>query len=196
MSSIQEESKKSEQELVEEFQRFLSAHGYIREAECHFEGDSDVLADVELALNAPRWPSEMPDYLLLEAKSHHSEDSPNTINKAFGQLLKEANKNTTKRAQRSYCLGLLIPVDGAQWLNSKGKTVKRRSGIEYYRNGFRRIHADIFAGFGQLVNARYVLAFSVQDQYLKVFGWDGFYADEPPLACLTAAPSCRPTLSV
>ena len=119
MSSIQQESKKSEQELVEEFQRFLSTHGYIRQAECHFAGDSDVLADVELALDGPRWPSGMPDYLLLEAKSHHSEDSPNTINKAFGQLLKEANKNTAKRAQRPHCLGLLIPVDGAQWLNGK-----------------------------------------------------------------------------
>jgi hypothetical protein len=62
MSSIQQESKKSEQELVEEFQRFLSAHGYIRQAKCCFAGDSDVPADVELALDAPRWPSEMPDY--------------------------------------------------------------------------------------------------------------------------------------
>lgn len=186
MSSVQQGTKYSEQELVEEFQRFLSSHGDIRAAECHFAGDSDMLADIELALDGSRWPSGMPDYLLLEAKSHHSEDSPNTINKAFGQLMKEANKNTAKRAQRSHCLGLLIPVDGAQWRNGKGKSRKRGSGIEYYRNGFRRIHADIFAGFGELVNARYVLAFSVKEQYLKVFGWNAFHAGEPPLTCLTA----------
>jgi hypothetical protein len=176
----------SEQEFVDAVRSFLCRHGYIRRAECHFDGDSDVLADVELALEEKHWPAEMPGRLLLEAKSHHSLDSPNTINKAFGQLLKEANKSTNTRAQQSHCLGLLIPVDGAAWRNSKGNPVRRDSGIEYYRTGFQRIDAEIFAGFGRLVNARYVLAFSVHEQYLAVFGWDAFHAGDPPLARLTA----------
>lgn len=186
MSTIYQGPKTSEKAFISEVQRFLSAHGYIQEDECHFDGDNDELADVELMLVTPRWPAEMPGALLLEAKSHHSKDSPNTINKAFGQLLKEANKSPVTRAQREHCLGLLIPIDGATWIDPKGERINRGSGIEYYRTGFRRIDAAIFAGFGRLVNARYVLAFSVHEQYLAVFSWDAFHAGNPPLACLTA----------
>jgi hypothetical protein len=186
MSGIYLGPKTSEKDLLNEVRRFLSAQGCIRQDECHFNGDSNELADVELALEARRWPAEMPGHLILEAKSHHSKDSPNTINKAFGQLLKEANKSTVMRSQREHCLGLLIPIDGATWIDSKNKRVNRTSGIQYYRAGFQRIDASVFAGFGRLVNARYVLAFSVHEQYLAVFGWDAFHAGNPPLACIRA----------
>jgi hypothetical protein len=186
MSTIYQGPKTSEKVFVNEVQSFLSAHDYIRRAECHFDGDNDEHADVELALETTRWPVGMPGTLLLEAKSHHSKDSPNTINKAFGQLLKEANKSPVMRAEREHCLGLLIPIDGATWNDSKGERINRGSGVEYYRTGFRRIDAAVFAGFGRLVDARYVLAFSVREQYLEVFNWEAFYAGDQPLARLTA----------
>lgn len=186
MSQVYVGPKTSEEALVNELRRFLSAQGYIRQDECHFDGDSNELADVELALEELRWPAQMPGYLFLEAKSHHSKDSPNTINKAFGQLLKEASKSAVTRSRRDHCLGLLIPIDGATWTDGKGVPISRFSGIEYYRAGFQRINAAVFKGFGRLVNARYVLAFSVHEQYLAIFGWDAFHAGDPPLACLRA----------
>ncbi|BBB66563.1 hypothetical protein UNDYM_2310 [Undibacterium sp. YM2] len=186
MSTIDQGPKTSEKEFISEVQRFLSANGYIQQDECHFDGDNDERADVELVLVTSRWPAEMPGALLLEAKSHHSKDSPNTINKAFGQLLKETNKSLVTRAQREHCLGLLIPIDGATWTDPKGESINRGSGIDYYRTGFQRIDADVFAGFGRLVNARYVLAFSVLNQYLEVFNWDAFHVGNQPLARLTA----------
>lgn len=186
MSDIFQGPKTTEAVFVKKLQCFLSAYGYIRCAECHFDGDDAERPDVELVLEAARWPAEMPTTLLLEAKSHHSKDAPNTINKAFGQLLKEANKSSAKQPDGGHCLGLLIPIDGAMWVDGKGKIMKCRSGIEYYRNGFQRIDATVFAGFGRLVNARYVLAFSVHQQYLEVFSWDAFHAGNPPLARLIA----------
>jgi hypothetical protein len=186
MSKIHHGQKTSEKALIVQVRRFLSANSYIRPAECHFGRDSDELADVELALESARWPAQMPGYLSLEAKSHHSKDSPNTINKVFGQLLKEANKSVVSRVARGQCLGILIPVDGATWLDSNDVTVHRPSGIEYYGDGFRRIDADVFSKFGRLVNARYVLAFSEQKQYLAIFGWDAFHAGDLPFARLSA----------
>lgn len=186
MSKIHHGQKTSEKALIAQVRRFLSANSYIRLAECHFGRDNNELADVELALELAHWPAQMPGYLSLEAKSHHSKDSPNTINKVFGQLLKEANKSVVSRAARGHCLGILIPIDGATWPDSNNVTVHRPSGIDYYGEGFRRIDADIFSKFGRLVNVRYVLAFSEQKQYLAIFGWDAFHAGGPPLACLTA----------
>jgi hypothetical protein len=186
MTKVHYGEKTSEKSFVMEVRRFLSSQGYIKEAECHFDGDSAELADVELALEGAVWPADMPRHLVLEAKSHHSEDAPNTINKAFGQLLKEANKATGKRAQRDHCLGLLIPVDGATWRKKKGMgdLITAKSGIEYYRDGFQRIDSEVFAGFGRLVNAGYVLAFSVYWRYMDVFEWNGFRAGHPALVRL------------
>lgn len=186
MSEIFHGPKTSEKAFIKEVQCFLSAYGYIRCAECHFDGDNDERPDVELVLEAECWPDGMPTTLRLEAKSHHSKDAPNTINKVFGQLLKEANKSSTKQPEGGHCLGLLIPIDGAKWVDSKNKFNTCGSGIEYYRNGFRRIDFTVFAGFGRLVNARYVLAFSVSQQYLEVFSWDAFHAGTPPLTRLIA----------
>jgi len=180
--------KMGEADFINATARFLCSLGFVREIECHFGRDSDTKADVELALDPSHWPTGMPGYLSLEAKSHHSKDSPNTINKAFGQLLKEAGKNSSRRGRPEHCLGLLIPIDGALWLDEREKLVRRGSGIEYYRNGFTRIDSEVFAGFGRLVNARYVLAFSDHYQRLEVYAWDTFHAAGEPLAILVGTP--------
>lgn len=92
MSSIHLGPKISEQEFVDEVRQFLCANGYIREDECHFDGDSDACADVELALEAPPWPAGMPAHLLLEAKCHHSEDAPNAIIRRLASCLKKPTR--------------------------------------------------------------------------------------------------------
>ena len=98
--------KISENDLISAFAAFLLEGSFVNGNDSHFEGDSDESADIELALEKSKWPKEFPDYLLLEAKSHHSKDSPNTINKVFGQLLKETGKCATKRRPKgSCCLG-------------------------------------------------------------------------------------------
>lgn len=172
-----------EAQLVDAVRQFLCTHGLVSEKDCHFDGDGEYMADVELMLSPGRWPEEMPLNLVLEAKSHHSKDSPNTVNKIFGQLMKESSKTRTKK---SFCLGLLIPTDGAQWKDGSGKTITRGSGIVYYQTAFKRIKANLFSEYGRLVNARYILAFSVSHQELCIFGWEDFYHGAKPLHTLVA----------
>lgn len=178
-------SKVTEVQLVSELRHFLVSNCLIRTRDSYFNGDSDEYADVELAVDKMRWPSGVPDYLILEAKSHHSKDSPNTINKIFGQLLKEANKSPAHgRRSSEFCLGILIPTDSAVWYDSNGKTVTRGSGVKYYRDGFRRIKQDTYNAFGKLVDARYVLAYSVRERQLAIYDWSGFYSEKEPLSVL------------
>lgn len=175
--------RSEEEKFVDEVRKFLCTSEYVTASACHFAGDGVGLADVELQLNADLWPSGMPNHLILEAKTHHTKDSPNTINKIFGQLLTEASK---LRKKESYCLGILIPTDGAEWIDSKQKLNRRRSGIDYYRTAFNRIKANLFSEYGELVDAQYVLAFSVKKQALSVFGWNEFYRGELPVRVLVA----------
>ena len=112
-------------------------NSYVRKADYHFDGDNGQSADVELVLESQHWPERMPSHLFLEANCHHSKDSPNTINKLFGQLLKETNKDLVGGQKKNYCLGILIPKDGAEWIDRAGAKVKRGSDVGYYREGFK-----------------------------------------------------------
>ena len=177
--------KFSEKEFINATKEFLVRFGYVKATQCHFDGDNDELADIELVLEADLWPDEMPGNLILEVKSHHSTDSQNTINKIFGQLLKEASKGSLGR-RAACCFGVLVPTDGATWRDQKNKLVKRGSGIHYYQAGFGRIKPELFSKFGSLVDARYIFAFSIANQDLQVFKWDDFHAKGDPIVTLGA----------
>jgi hypothetical protein len=170
-----------EASLIASFRHFVLEKRLVAEAQCHFDGDDEDHADVELHLIQSAWPQEMPQGILLEAKSHHSTDAPNTINKVFGQLLKETGKsNRPSRAESSFCSGILIPIDGIE--RSEGrKTLRRGSGVDYYRRGFQRIPQPIFEKFGVLVDARYVFAYSEMQRALHVYSWSGFHVSNAPL---------------
>ncbi len=111
----------SEKQLIAEAKQFFEEKGLVVSAECHFGEDDDELPDVKIAFNRDQWKGDFPDYLLLEAKSHHSTDSPNTINKIFGQLLKESGKVVEESLEgATFCLGVLIPEDAGTWIVERG----------------------------------------------------------------------------
>jgi hypothetical protein len=169
-----------EASLIASFRQFVLEMHLVSEADCHFGGDDEDHADVELHLNPAAWPQGTPQRILLEAKSHHSTDAPNTINKVFGQLLKETGKSIRASwTQPSFCSGILIPIDGID-RNEGSKRLRRGSGIEYYRRGFQRIPRLIFEQFGVLVNARYVFAYSEMQRALSVYSWSGFHVSDAP----------------
>lgn len=165
--------KISEKELVQKLASFLRRNELV-EQECHFDGDDEGRADIELCLSAPKWPADFPEWLFIEAKSHHSTDAPNTINKIFGQLLKETGKNASDRAKKKYALAVVFPSEKGEWESKGGSKQKTLSGEDYYRQGFSRIDPRAYSGFGELVNVKYVMSFSSTEQCLRVFDWVGF----------------------
>lgn len=170
-----------EAQLIDSLRLFLEKKNLINASESHFGRDNDERADIELVLNRAMWPVGMPTKILLEAKSNHSTDSANTINKLFGQLLKETGKVSRDAwTSSSFCLGVLIPSDPGEWETLKGKKKKAGSGLDYYREGFSRIPRHIFDAFGGLVNARYVFSYSESLKSLSVFTWSGFRNSEEP----------------
>lgn len=170
-----------EASLIASFRQFVIDQQLVAEIDCHFGGDSNDRADVELCIDVTAWPEGMPRRILLEAKSHNSTDAPNTINKIFGQLLKETGKSIRNSWESSsFCLAILIPIDGINCVQH-GKPLKRGSGVEYYRRGFRRIPQDIFNAFGVLVNVRYVFAYSESNRSLNVYLWSQFCISDTPL---------------
>lgn len=169
-----------EAQLIASLRLFLEEKELIVAIDSHFDGDGNDRADVELALRREKWPYGMPEKVLLEAKSNHSTDSPNTINKIFGQLLKETGKLNRQAGACSLCLGILIPSDAGEWETASGKRKRAESGIKYYQDGFSRIPRHIFNAFGGLVDARYVFAYSERLRRLSVFTWSGFRDAENP----------------
>lgn len=169
-------SKVSEAEFIKSLGDFLTRNEYVHAEESHFGKDNDKRPDVELALNREYWVGDFPDYLLLEAKSHHSKDAPNTINKIFGQLLKETGKKTEARLGAGrYCLGVVFPEESAEWTDDNGKRFSQPSGPKYYRSGFNRIDRGKYVAFGELVDARFVLSFSMDVNILRIYKWADFY---------------------
>jgi len=175
--------RRTEADLIDAFRQFVVSKGLVSEAHCHFSGDSDDCADVELTLEAAGWPKNFPRHLLIEAKSHHSTDAPNTINKIFGQLMKETGKHcaTRVRRARSYKLAVLVPADSAHWTGSNGKRHRQPGGLVYYQSGFRRIDRRVYIEFGALVEVAYVLLYSISDASLAVYDWVDFYDQKRPL---------------
>ena len=172
--------KVSENFLVSSFQSHVVEAGLVDTKRCHFGPDTAICADLELALVDGVWPENAGTFLLLEAKSHHSLDSPNTINKIFGQLLKETGKPKTSPARcGQHSFGVLIPADTCEW-RANGQLHTRGSGDEYYRRGFRRIDRNVYIEFGTLVDAKFVLSFSVSKNALSLYSWQGFYDGHPP----------------
>lgn len=134
--------KIEESELIEHFKSFLINEKLIDNNNSHFDGDNAERADVEITIASPeKWRIGQNTRLYIEAKSHHSSDSQNTINKIFGQLLKETGKRELKENE---CLAILFPMESAEWINNKKKTETRVSGEEYYRRGFSRIYPSPF----------------------------------------------------
>lgn len=173
--------KISEGQLVNLVRDFLLKKNLINNIESSFDDQRDTKADIELVLNSVEWNPHVPEVrLIIEAKSHHSKDSANTINKVFGQLMKETGKRSWNENKKS-CLAILIPADRGTWKDSKKKNVNRPSGIEYYQEGFSRINPVIFQQYGDLLRARYILVYSVEEEALSVFSWNGFYERRPPI---------------
>lgn len=176
--------KISESDLVSKFAEFLQQGKFVSEAS-HFDGDNKDRADIELHLVQEKWPKDFPGCLIIEAKSHHSTDAPNTINKIFGQLLKETGKSRSLRAERNHAFAILFPAEAGEWIDKKKKNIKMPEGVAYYREGFSRIFPDTYKAFGTLVNAKYVLAFSQTKAELEVYEWAGFPAGGKPILSLT-----------
>lgn len=176
--------KISEKTFVETLAAFLK-QGQLVDYESHFDGDDDDKADIELCLSTNRWPQDFPKWLFVEAKSHHSTDAPNTINKIFGQLLKETGKSRCDRADKESALAIAFPSEAGAWKNKKNRQIKMPSGEAYYRQGFLRIDRPVYEAFGELVKAKYVLSFSETERRLRVFDWVGFLDGDEPLVVHT-----------
>lgn len=176
--------KISEAELIDNLRNFLIDEDLIDNSDSYFGGDDEVKADVELALNLDQWHSVVFKKLYIEAKSHHSTDSQNTINKIFGQLLKETGKRTLNAEKE--CLAILFPYESGEWLDNNRKSITRIEGVEYYRRGFSRIRKQAFVAFGVLVGAKYILSFSTTSSTLYVYEWENFLdSDFGPIISLT-----------
>ncbi|WP_156480502.1 hypothetical protein [Aquipseudomonas alcaligenes] len=176
--------KISEVELIESFGKFLINQDLIDYENSHFSGDDNHNADVALSLKPGKWPGIQVDKLHIEVKSHHSEDSQNTINKIFGQLLKETGKRSLDKEKE--CLAILFPYERGAWPGRNNKTVTRIEGEAYYRRGFSRIDKQTFVKFGDLVGAKYILSFSTASNTLNVFEWKNFLDEEfSPMISLT-----------
>lgn len=161
-----------ENELVNSLKEFLISEALVHEDKSHFDGDNDDKADVELVLVSERWSSIEFNKIYIEAKSHHSTDSQNTINKIFGQLLKETGKRSIDRSNE--CLAIVFPAENAEWIDNKKNRVTKISGVDYYRRGFSRINPNVFKDFGVLVGAEYIISYSTCSKVLDIYKWATF----------------------
>ena len=123
--------------------------------------------------------SNKDEYLIIEAKSHESKDAYNTRHKIFGQLLKEHGKINSVRNnhKQSLALGILIPKDKP----SSGKSNTKKSGYDFYRDGYIDIPEDLFKQFGQIVKAKYFFVCSITKKEIDVYTWSGFHKGSEPI---------------
>ncbi|PIX99523.1 MAG: hypothetical protein CO125_09145 [Hydrogenophilales bacterium CG_4_9_14_3_um_filter_59_35] len=140
--------------------------------EINIGNDSAACSDIEYISNSD-------EYLIIEAKSHESKDAYNTRHKIFGQLLKEHGKTSASRTEHnsSIALGVLIPKDKT----SSGKSNTKKSGYDFYRDGYSDIPENLFSGFGKLAKVKYVFLCSVENKTVDVYTWVGFHRGEKPI---------------
>ncbi|WP_010676346.1 hypothetical protein [Bacillus timonensis] len=167
--------EQKEQKLIENFKMTLLKHDYIdTKFRVNFGRNTKDFADVEFV-------SKEGEYIVLEAKTHHTRDAHNTYHKLFGELLKETGKNTHIRSkfQGKLSYGILIPDDACDI-----DYVPKDDGMTFYQKQFNNIPQEIFKKFGNLVNAKYVFVYSENKQKIKIYTWMGFYNNEKPLRIL------------
>jgi hypothetical protein len=139
--------------------------------------DSSTCSDIEYISHAG-------EYLVIEAKSHESKDAFNTRHKIFGQLLKEHGKASTIRSGHGspITLGILIPRDET----SSGKSNTKKSGYDFYREGYLGIPEKLFSGFGELVNVKYIFVCSVKSRAVDIYSWSGFHKGDKPIRIVSS----------
>lgn len=146
--------------------------------EINIGNDSASCSDIEYLSNGN-------EYLVIEAKSHESKDAYNTRHKIFGQLLKEHGKSSPSRQKysASIALGILIPKDKT----TSGKSNTKKSGYDFYRDGYSDIPESMFSGFGELAKVKYVFVCSVNDRAIDIYTWAGFRGGEQPIYALPSS---------
>lgn len=146
--------------------------------EINIGNDSAACSDIEYISNGN-------EYLIIEAKSHESKDAYNTRHKIFGQLLKEHGKISSSRQEHSssIALGILIPKDKT----TSGKSNTKKSGYDFYRDGYSVIPEAMFTGFGELAKVKYVFLCSVKNKTVDVYAWSGFHRGENPIYSVPAS---------
>lgn len=140
--------------------------------EINIGNDSASCSDIEYLSNGN-------EYLIIEAKSHESKDAYNTRHKIFGQLLKEHGKNSPSRRENLalIALGILIPKDKT----TSGKSNTKKSGYDFYRDGYSEIPESMFSGFGELAKVKYVFVCSICDRVIDIYTWRGFRSGDAPI---------------
>ena len=153
-------------EVIENDQRF----GIKREI--NIGSDSAICSDIEYISNND-------EYLIIEAKSHESKDAYNTRHKIFGQLLKEHGKKSLERDKHKsgMVLAVLVPKDKP----ASGKSNTKKTGYDFYRDGYLHIPEDLFEKFGKLVKAKYFFVCSIEKRCVDVYTWGGFRKGEAPI---------------
>ncbi len=163
-----------EADLIKCFEDILLKSKYINnDYNKHFGRNSKTLGDIEFVNNEN-------EYLVIEAKSHHSGDAHNSYHKLFGELLKETGRNTTIRTRKykETTLAILIPSDSCEY---QSKSIPKDDGVSFYNKQFRNIPEHIYIGFGKLVNSKYVFTCSERERNIKQYTWEGFYKKEEPI---------------
>lgn len=173
MSDTKREKVDHEEPLIRCFSEVIESDAKFGIKEIiNIGNDSASCSDVEYLSNSN-------EYLIIEAKSHESKDAYNTRHKIFGQLLKEHGKNSQNRQKHSLsiALGILIPKDKT----SSGKSNTKKSGYDFYRDGYSEIPASMFMGFGELAKVKYVFLCSIQERTIDVYTWAGFHRGDKPI---------------
>lgn len=180
MENEKPENKKPEASLIKTFKRIMKDNNKInlkktykfgsekKENPCEnlYKGSADI-----------KYISQDEECIMIEAKSHHSKDAPNTRHKLIGQLLKLSGEYDQKLIDnKNPILGILIPEDSCDEGNGSGK-----KGDQYYREGFNIISKEKFERFGKLVNAKYVFTCSEKNEDVKQYNWMDFYLGNEPI---------------
>lgn len=170
MADVKREKVNHEAPLIQCFSEVIrSDTRFGIKQEINLGNDNASCSDIEYLSNGN-------EYLIIEAKSHESKDAYNTRHKIFGQLLKEHGKKSQSRQEHSasIALGILIPKDKT----TSGKSNTKKSGYDFYREGYSDIPEPMFSGFGELAKVKYVFVCSIKDKAIDIYSWAGFRGGE------------------